>query len=335
MLCFALPLALIFLLLRPATAQQLPNAPSTTAINGTVTDLDGALVSGAKITLSGPNSTANQSALTGNDGRFHFPAVAPGQWTLNISAAGLAPGSTTITVNPGEIYEVPPIALRVATANTDVTVTLSPQEIATEQVAVAEKQRVVGFVPNYFVSYSRQFAPLSAKQKFSLGFHVVLDPTTFLFAGVAAGIEQANNTFPGYGPGPQGFGKRYGASLAGATSATLLRGSVFPALFHQDPRYFYKGTGTKWQRTRYALETAVICKGDNGRWQPNYSGILGDLSAGALSNAYYPASSRNGAALTFENGLLSTAGVGVGHVLQEFLFRRVTTHAHRSATTQP
>jgi hypothetical protein len=214
--------------------------------------------------------------------------------------------------------------MRIAYSNTQVNVTASQQEIAQEEVHAEEQQRVVGFVPNYFVTYSKNVAPLTAKQKYSLGFHVILDPTHFLFAGIAAGIEQADDAFPGYHQGAAGYGKRYGASLADSTTATLLRGSVYPALFHQDPRYFYKGTGTNWERTKYALETAVICKGDNGHWQPNYSDLAGELTAAGLSNIYYAPSDRHGAGLTFENAFLGLAGVGVGHLLQEFVFKHLT-----------
>jgi hypothetical protein len=193
---------------------------------------------------------------------------------------------------------------------------------------------VLGIVPNYFVTYDKHPAPLDSKQKFSLGFHEVLDPTSFLFAGAAAGIEQAGNIFPGYGSGPAAYGKRYGASLAGEMTSVLFRDSIYPSLFHQDPRYYYKGTGTTWQRTKYALATAVICKGDNGRWQTNYSGILGSLSSGALANLYYAPSDRHGAALTFESGALSIVGTGLLHVMQEFVFRNYTSHSH-GAGTQP
>jgi hypothetical protein len=328
----------VLLAVSGAEAQTLPENPGTGTISGTVTDSDGALVAGAKVTLTNAEaagSKENRTAVSGSDGHFHFTGVPAGEFTFKVAAAGLAAGSIAVTLHLGEVYETPAIALRVATANSEVSVTLSPQDIAEAQVKAEEQQRVIGFIPNYFVSYDKNPEPLRAKQKFGLGFHVVFDPTNFLFAGLNAGIEQANDTIPGYHGGAEGFGKRYGAALALSSSATLFRGSIFPALFRQDPRYFYKGTGTVWARARYALATAVVCKGDNGRWQPNYSGILGDMSAGALANAYYPASSRKGAALTFEGGLLSTAGVGFGHLLQEFLFRHVTTHAERTTSTPP
>jgi hypothetical protein len=107
----------------------------------------------------------------------------------------------------------------------------------------------------------------------------------------------------------------------------MLGGAILPMVFHQDPRYFYKGTGSVWSRAGYALSTAVIARGDNGRWQPNYSGILGNFGAGAISNLYYPASSRQGASLTIGNGLLGIAADGVSNVLQEFVLRKLTKKA--------
>jgi hypothetical protein len=321
-------------------AQTLPENPgaqtgmATGLISGTVTDVSGATVQGARVTLTGSSAKDSRIAVTGGDGRFRFEGIPAGGFDLSVAAAGLAPNSAAVTLQAGEILEMPPIVLRAVTS-AELTVMATTTDIAEAEVAVEEQQRVIGIIPNYFVTYDLDPVPLRAKQKFGLGFHVVLDPTNFIFAGLSAGIEQASNTIPGYGQGAEGFGKRYGAALALSSSATLFRGSIYPALFRQDPRYFYKSTGTVRQRALYALATAVICKSDSGHWQPNYSGILGDLSAGALANAYYPASSRNGAALTFEDGLLSTAGVGVGHLLQEFLFRYLTTHAKRPAPTQP
>jgi hypothetical protein len=85
----------------------------------------------------------------------------------------------------------------------------------------------------------------------------------------------------------------------------MIGGAVLPALFKQDPRYFYKGTGSvQASRAMYAIANSVICKGDNGRWQPNYSGILGGIAAGGISNLYYPASNRSGVELTFTNALM-------------------------------
>jgi hypothetical protein len=320
-------------------ATALPDAPSPVmnilvseaqvlgTVSGTVTDSDGALVAGARVTLSSATKD-ERIAISDSAGQFQFAGVAAGDFTLTVRAKGLATAEVTGTLRTGETYEAPSISLRVASANTEVDVSLESQRaIAEEEVKTEEKQRVLAIVPNYFVTYDKNPMPLDAKQKFDLGWHVVLDPTHFIFSAIAAGIEQADDTFPGYGQDAAGFGQRYGAALATSTTSALLRGSVFPVLFRQDPRYFYKGTGSNWARAKYALSTAVICKGDNGKWQTNYSGILAGFASGAISNLYYAPSDRHGAGLTFESGALDIAGVGVGHLLQEFLFKRFTPHA--------
>ena len=101
--------------------------------------------------------------------------------------------------------------------------------------------------------------------------------------------------------------KRYGAGYADIVTGTFIGSAILPSLLKQDPRYFYKGTGSTRSRILYAIANSVICKGDNGRWQANYSSILGSLAAGGISNLYYPAQDRNGAGLTFENALSALA----------------------------
>jgi hypothetical protein len=110
---------------------------------------------------------------------------------------------------------------------------------------------------------------------------------------------------------------------------------VLPSLLKQDPRYFYKGTGTKRSRFFYAIANSVICKGDNGKWQANYSSILGGLASGAISNLYYPAADRNDAALTFENALIGIGTAAAANLLQEFVVRRLTPHAPNYARATP
>ena len=304
---------------------------ATGIIFGTVMDVNGQLVAGARVVLSrgtaGGGAKAEEETTTDNAGKFHFSGVAAGGFQMTVTSTGLATGVVEGVLQPGEIDNAPPIRLRIATANTEITVTPEAERaIAQQQVKTEEKQRVLGIVPNYFVTYDKNPVPLSSKQKFNLGLHAALDPTHFLFAAGVAGIEQMSSMFPGFGPGPEGFGKRYGAALATTTTSEMLRGSVFPSVFRQDPRYFYQGTGSTWYRTRYALETAVIAKGDNGKWQPNYSGILAGFTAGAISNLYYAPSDRHGVGLTLESGALSLAGVGFGHLMQEFVFKAYTSH---------
>ena len=101
------------------------------------------------------------------------------------------------------------------------------------------------------------------------------------------------------------------------------------SFLHQDPHYFYKGTGTVLSRTLYPIATTVIYKGDNGRWQPNYSNVFGTLALGVVSNLYYPAGSR-GLRLTINNSLINLAGAAVGDLAQEFFLKKMTLKANKS-----
>jgi hypothetical protein len=263
--------------------------------------------------------------VSGDDGSFTFTNVPVGSFQLSLSASGFGNQRETGVLNPGENRVLPPVQLVVATT-VEVNVTQTREEIAEQQIKVQEQQRVLGVIPNYFVSYVPDAVPLNTRQKFQLGWKFVFNPFSLAIAGFSAGIEQANNTYSGYGQGAQGYAKRFGASYADLVSGTFLGSVIIPAVLKQDPRYFYKGTGSKKSRFFYAVANAVICKGDNGHWQPNYSNVLGSLAAGGISNLYYPASDRNGVALTFENTLIGLGGSAASAVFQEFFSKKLTPH---------
>ncbi|MGA1989222.1 MAG: carboxypeptidase-like regulatory domain-containing protein, partial [Candidatus Sulfotelmatobacter sp.] len=313
----------------------MPGSIMPGSISGTVVDQSGAVVAGARVKLRGEDSAASQETLTGSDGTFSFAGVAPGPFQLTIVAAGFAPQASSGILHAGENYIVPGTALAVATTVTDVEVGVSQVEVAEEQMKVEEKQRVLGIVPNFYVSYIPDAAPLNTRQKFKLAWKTVIDPVTIAFVGGAAGVQQAQNHFEGYGQGAQGYAKRFGAGFADTVSGTFIGGAILPSLLKQDPRYFYKGTGSKTARILYAIANAVICKGDNRRWQANYSGILGSLAAGGISNLYYPAQDRDGAALTFENAALGIGGSAISNLFQEFVVKKLTPRVPDNGTARP
>lgn len=320
-------------------ASQLPGAPIPTSIpariHGIVQDKSGSVYEGARVTLTQPGTTSPLVTTTDSSGAFAFTAVAPGPFKLTVATAGFAARPLSGTLQPGQSLETPPILLTMNSASSEVDVSASTVEIATQQLQLEETQRVLGVFPNFYVTYAPNAAPLSRKQKFSLAWKSSIDPVTFLATGVIAGIEQATNSFSGYGQGVQGYAKRYGAGYADGFIATMIGGAILPSWWKQDPRYFYKGTGTKRSRILYALANAVICKGDNGHWQPNYSAIIGGLAAGGISNLYYPASDRNGVGLTFENAGYGTIGSAIGNLVQEFLVKRLTPKLPNYSSTQP
>jgi hypothetical protein len=212
----------------------------------------------------------------------------------------------------------------IATAFTEVRVVPSQEEIAQEQIKEQEKQRALGFIPNFYVSYIPDAAPLTPKQKFELAWKSLIDPVNFGLTGVVAGIQQSRDDFRGYGQGAEGYAKRYGAAYGDGVTGTLIGSAILPSLLKQDPRYFYKGTGSKRSRVMYALAASVMCKGDNGHWQANYSSIIGGLAAGGISNLYYPPEDRNGLGLTVENALIGIGASAAANILQEFVIKKVT-----------
>jgi hypothetical protein len=296
------------------------------SISGTIVDRNGAAVAGARVVLAREGQTPVQEVLSGDDGRFSFANVSPGPFRLTITAEGFAAQAASGVLHAGESYTEPQITLAVATAVTEVRVEFSPIELAQEQLKDQEKQRILAVIPNFYISYVPDAAPLTSKQKFELAWKTMVDPVTFGVNAAIAGIQQSQNDFSGYGQGAQGYAKRYGALYADFATSTLIGNAVLPSLLKQDPRYFYKGSGSVRSRLYYAIANAVICKGDNGRWQANYSAILGSLAAGGISNLYYPESDRHGAALTFENTLIGIGATAGVNVLQEFVLKRLTSN---------
>ena len=307
------------------TPSQMTPSESSASIAGTVLNTNGSAIPMARVTLSGPEGVVVQVVDSDVNGRFAFVDLAPGTYKMKIASAGFqAFVSAEIVIAAGEKRELPGTALPVARANTDMQVFAKQDEIAQAQVQLAEKQRVFGIIPNFYSSYIWDAAPLTPRLKFHLALRSTTDPVTFLLTGALAGVEQAHNTFPGYGGGPEGFGKRYGAAYADNVLGRLIGSAILPSVFHQDPRYFYKGSGTITSRALYAVGATVIARGDNGRSQPNYSHILGNFAAAAISNVYRSPADRS-VTLTFRNGLAITGSNAVANLVREFLLRKITS----------
>ena len=286
------------------------------------------------MTLTRQDPPLSQEVMSDSDGEFFFGSVAPGPFQLTIASPGFTAQTSSGTLHSGEDYIVPPVALTVASSASEVKVSLTPVEIAQAEIKDEEKQRVLGVIPNFYVTYNSAAAPLNPRQKFELAWKLTVDPVNFGVTAAIAGIQQGTNAFSGYGQGAQGYGKRLGAAYADSVSSTFIGGAILPSLFKQDPRFFYKGTGSRHSRFFYAIANAVICKGDNGRWQANYSGLLGGLAAGGISNLYYPESDRD-ATITFENTLISIGASAANNVLQEFVIRKLTRNPPTYTPAKP
>jgi Carboxypeptidase regulatory-like domain len=317
-------------------AQQSPSTPATGTITGTVTDTASALIPNARVTLEDAESRPISSASSDASGTFTFLSVSPGTYIVRIAASGFASWkiNDVIVLHAGENFVIPPVELGVESINTTVNA-ISMEDLAEQQITAEEHQRILGILPNFYVSYISNAAPLTRKQKFKLAVVVSKDPVTFFTTSVTAGIEQWQNDFSGYGQGFSGYAQRYAATYGDRLSSTFLGAALLPSLFHQDPRYFYKGKGKVVVRALYAISTVVVCKGDNGHWQPNYSNVLGNLGAAGISTLYYPASDQHSVQITIDNTLIGVAYGAFGVLFQEFLLRHLTHGAPPKTPNQP
>lgn len=321
-LLIALAGGLILVARASAQSNEAPNV-KTGSILGTVVDSNNDSIPNATVVLQNPAGDPF-TAVTKNDGSFAFHDVTPGiAHPISIEAAGFAEWSSSVTVDPGQDTTLTDIKLRIVAAHRAVTVTYSSKEVAAEQLKAEEHQRVLGFIPNIYVTYEPHPEPLTTGMKFHLAYKGLTHPTFFAFEGMWAGVEQAAHT-PDYRQGAEGYGLRFGANLASGASEALFGNAILPSLLHQDPRYFYHGSGTKGSRAWHAITAPFVCQGDNGKSQPNYSQWGGSLISASLSNTYYPSSDR-GAGLVFRN-----FGTNMGlHVVlglaQEFLFSKFTS----------
>jgi hypothetical protein len=304
------------------------------SISGKVADQSGVSIAGAVVNLKREGQSSGLEVTSDEDGLFALYNVAPGPFLLTISSPGLASQELSGTLQSGEAYATPLIVLIIPTQITEVRVALTPEELADVQVKEQEKQRVFGLVPNFYVTYEAHPAPLTAKRKYELAWKSASDPITLVGVGVLAGIGQAGDRWGGYGQGMQGYAKRYGASYANVFAATLIGGAIMPSILKQDPRYFYKGSGSKRSRFFYALASSVICKGDNGNWQPNYSNVIGAFGGAGLQALYLPANDRRGSGFVVSSALVRLGETSLAGVLQEFVFSKLTPNRPRRAASQ-
>ena len=250
-----------------AMAQQISApAPQTGSLIGTVTDVNGGTVPGATVTLDGPSVADHQQVETNENGLFKLDQLNPGiPYHVTVSASGFANWtSPEIILKPGQYTELTGIRLSILAAVTTVKAVVSTVEIATEQERVEEQQRVLGFIPNFYVVYDHNAAPLTTKLKYRLAFKTMTDPITILGSALVAAVDQATNTYD-YGQGWDAYAQRFGANYANGLTEIVIGGAILPSILHQDPRYFYQGTGTTKSRIGHALVNPFICRGDNGQ----------------------------------------------------------------------
>jgi hypothetical protein len=180
-----------------------------------------------------------------------------------------------------------------------------------------ENKRILWVIPNYRTSPSLDnYEPLSTSEKFKLASQDAFDRGTVALAALFGGHGQLTNANRSFGQGVAGFGRYFGASYGDWLIGDYMTEGVFPTLLHQDPRYFRRSTGSGWSRIGYAMGQIFWTHRDSGGTQFNYSEVIGNSTAVAISNAYY---ADNRTASNAVSNLTVQLGVDMAsNVLKEF-----------------
>jgi hypothetical protein len=181
-------------------------------------------------------------------------------------------------------------------------------------------ERILKIIPDYQTveDTSRPVAPLSARQKWNLGWREATDPFNIASAAMTAAFAQHDNQTPKFGEGWPNYGRRFGAAVADSATQSLFSAGVFATLLRQDPRYFRKGPGCGvLPRVVYSVTRLFVGRNDAGRPVFNSSNLLGMGAGIAASNLYYPSASRTGSVMAarLETSLL---GGVTGNLMSEF-----------------
>jgi hypothetical protein len=300
-------------------------AQETAAIvTGAVVDVTGTAVAGAQAELTRSDGSHVGTSTSDATGAFSFSGVLSGSYVVTVDSVGFAPFTSKPFTVGGQTrtYAVPPIVLDIAALSASVVVR-PIERIAAEQIKAQEQQRLLGVLPNFYVSYVPDAAPLTSRQKLSLATRETFDWTAFANATISAGTGQAANTHSGFGGGESAYAKRWVASFVDDRTGDFLTHYVFASLFHEDPRYFYQGSGTTRSRAVHALSSAFVARSDSGKPMPNYAYIFGNITAASLSNTYYPTAAR-GSHLLMTNVAVGLAGRAAANLIQEFVGKRLT-----------
>jgi hypothetical protein len=248
---------------------------------------------------------------------------------LLLTVTGFAQSAPLSPPQQTSINSLPatPAPVRSATAKTE-----QEKEIEKRE----QSERTLGIFPHFLVTDRQDASPLSSGQKFRLFAKQAFDPTEFLLTAAQAGLSQATDQFPGYGQGGKGYAKRYGAAFGDEVSSGFWSNFFYPTLFKDDPRYFRLGQGSFGQRFGRSVKQEFICHTDNGGRSFSFSNVLGALTAGGISNIYYPRDDR-GFGLTMSRAGIALAYGAAWNLVDEFGpdVRRKLFHQHQKDTQKP
>lgn len=249
-------------------------------------------------------------------------------WCIAIAAVlFLASPASSQELGAGSLWEPAAAAAEYASAEppTNAAADNSQDQNATNkepdpkpQQNAVKNDRMFFVMPNYLtVQNEGQVASIPWKEKFAITAKGSFDPYEFVVVGILSGIRQAENAYPAFGQGMEGYGKRYGTAFADQVDGNIMVGAVFPTMLRTDPRYFQLGRGKFLHRMEYAFSRIFVTRRDSGGRLFNFPEFLGNATAITISNVYYPEADRGFSASAHNWGV--QMGIDAfGNELKEF-----------------
>jgi hypothetical protein len=304
-------------------------------IKGVISDIQGGLVPDAQILIACGQPAVTRETRADPQGFFNVGGLPAGTCSVTIRSQGLETYVLRdLHLRPGETYSLPEVALPIARTSADVTVTITTEQLAAEELHDELKQRVFGVLPNFYTSYQWDAAPLTGRQKLKLTLRAATDPVFLGTTAITAGIQQAQNTYPEYGGGPAGYWSRYGADYGDAVIGRFMGSVVFSTVFHQDPRYFVMTNGTWERRTWHAVSSTFMQRNDKTRrFEPAYAHLLGAATTGLIASTYHPGSSPG--KMVLDDTVLDLGGKAANNLIREFVLRHLARRIPSYAKGKP
>lgn len=168
------------------------------------------------------------------------------------------------------------------------------QQTSTDPYAVSpngtkQTKRVLGIVPNFSsVSADIKLPPQTAKEKITLAAKNSFDYSSFVIAGLQAGISMSSKSYPEFHQGAAGYARYYWHTLADTADENFFVSGVGPIAFRQDNRFYTLGHGGFRKRTWYAVTRVLVTRTDNGNPMFNFSEVVGSGAAAGVGSLYYP-----------------------------------------------
>lgn len=201
----------------------------------------------------------------------------------------------------------------------------SAAQASSDTGPVAHKDLTLRTASIFFPDLATDRTTLSPEEKLRLAIKKSIAPASFLAAAAGSAINQATNSPSGYGQGAEGYGKRFGASMATRATSNLFGGFVIASLAREDPRYFVHGKGTFGQRLGHAVSRVVVAPKDRGGYGFNWGGVFGPLGAETFASTYQPVAEQTGGRTMRRYGIDLATAAG-GNLLREFwpdIFKRL------------